>query len=415
MAVNTSIQYFKQNDRWHWLVVACCVCVFVGLACARALASIGMIGLLIVPFLFTHPEEILRQYYRRKELLVLSLFFVIVFVSGIYSYDKSEWLNWVRIKLPYIALPVAFAGISRLSTKKFTLVLYGFVFTFFFATVFVLVRYALNYAAITDSYYRGNAIPVPYSHIRYSLMLAFSFFCAVYLFNTKRYVYSRHEQWLQLFFALFAFISLHILSVRSGLLALYSGLIYLALYMVLIHRRYILGIALVTSLAAMPLIAYKLVPSFHNKVEYMRYDLNEYSKGNYNNLSDAIRIISTQLGIEVWKQNPVIGVGAGDLRNEVAKQYEQQYPQLTEYNRKVPHNQLVWVLASTGVIGLVLFLMAFFVPLLSHKLYKFWPALVLHLILFFSFFTEDTFEEQIGTGFYLIFLLLFINYQRADE
>lgn len=415
MAFSTGIQYLQQNKRWHWLVVACCICLFIGLSCARALASIGMIGLLIAPFLFSKPKDIFNAYFSNKALWILSLFFIIVFTSGIYSADKEQWLNWVRIKLPYIALPIAFAGISKLDTKKFLIVLYGFIITFFITTASILIRYALNYDAITYSYYQGSAMPIPYSHIRYSLMLAFSFFCAVYLYTKQYYVFSKHEKWLQLYFAAFAFIALHILSVRSGLLALYLGILYLAFYIVFSYRKYLLGIGLIAAMAIMPIVAYHFVPSFHNKVTYMQYDLNEYKEGRYNNLSDAIRIVSTIIGIDVWKESPVIGVGAGDIRSEVAKVYEQKFPQITEPNRKVPHNQLVWILATTGVIGLVLFLTAFFVPLFSYGLYKFWPALVLHLILFSSFFTEDTFEEQIGTGFYLIFLLLFMNYHNNNE
>lgn len=409
------LSYLKQNMRWHWLVVACCVCLFIGLACARALASIGMIGLLITPFLFNKPADVFRNYFSEKALWILSLYFIIVLASGLYSEDKEAWLGWLRIKLPYIALPIAFAGISKLDAKKFTVVLYGFVITFFITTAVILIRYALDYAAITDSYYQGAAMPIPYSHIRYSLMLAFSFFCAVYLYSKGYYVFSRHEKWLQLFFAVFAFVALHVLSVRSGLLALYIGILYLGFYIVFSYRKYILGIAMIAVIIAAPFAAYHFVPSFHNKIHYMRYDLSEYQQGRYNNLSDAIRFVSTQIGIDIWKQSPVIGIGAGDIRAEVAKAYEEKYPQITEPNRKVPHNQLVWVLATTGVTGLALFLTAFFVPLFSNKLYKFWPALVLHLLLLSSFFTEDTFEEQIGTGFYLIFLLLFMNYHRNNE
>lgn len=410
-----SASYLKQNQRWHWLVVASCICLFIGLACARAMASIGMMALLVAPFLFSSPIEVVKKYMVRKELWILALYFTIVFASGLYSDDKKEWLNWVRIKLPYIALPLAFAGISKLNNKKFIAVLYGFVITFFVVTVFILIRYALNYEAINASYHQGATIAIPYSHIRYTLMLAFSFFCAIYLYSRKYFLFNAQEKWLQLFFAVFAFIALHILSVRSGLLALYIGIAFLAFYLAFSYKKHLIGASMLVTLFAVPILAYQFVPSFKAKVDYMRYDWHEYSQGRYNNLSDAIRIISTKVGIEVWKQSPVIGVGAGDIRAEVAKVYEQQFPQITDYNRKVPHNQLVWVLATTGVIGLALFLIAFFLPLFSNQLYKFWPALVLHLILFASFFTEDTFEEQIGTGFYLIFLLLFMNHHRGDE
>jgi O-antigen ligase len=96
------------------------------------------------------------------------------------------------------------------------------------------------------------------------------------------------------------------------------------------------------------------------------------------------------------------------------KFYSDHYPQLAESDRKLPHNQLVWTLATTGIFGLALFLFAFFFPLFINSNYKNWLFVILHLILFSSFFTEATFEEQIGTGFYLTLLLVLMN-QFSDK
>jgi hypothetical protein len=87
---------------------------------------------------------------------------------------------------------------------------------------------------------------------------------------------------------------------------------------------------------------------------------------------------------------------------------------LPEADRKLPHNQLLWTLATTGLIGLSLFLLAFFYPLVINRHYTNWLMLVLHLTIFSSFFTEATFEEQIGAGFYLTFLLVLMNQMRHD-
>jgi len=398
-----------------WVTVIGCMLIFIGFVASRAAASIGMITLLVAPFVLGSPKGVFKNYLRRKELYILSLYFIIVLVSGLYSADKNDWLNWVRIKLPYVALPIAFAGIQKLDTKKFTLVLYGFMLTFFVSTTAILINYFAHYAAINEELYKGGALPIPFSHIRYTLMLAFAFFCAIYLYGKKLYVLNANEKWLHLLFAAFAFVALHILAVRSGLLALYLGLLYVALFFVFRQRKYLVGVAAVALVIVLPFAAYHFVPSFHNKISYMEYDIHQIRDGKYNNLSDGIRILSTQIGIDIWKQSPVIGIGAGDLRTEVNKVYIEQYPNITEPNRKVPHNQFVWVLASTGIVGLALFLAAFFVPLFTKKLYKHWPVMVLHLIIFSSFLTEDTLEEQMGTGFYLIFLLLLMNHFNADE
>ena len=378
------------------------------------MVSIGMISLLVASLLFKGPGITLKKYFQTKELLVLSLYFIIVFISGLYSDDKVYWLSWVRIKLPFLALPLAFAPIARLSQKSFVLLLYGFIATFFVCTSLVLGNYALHFTSMTSSFSQGTQIPMPFSHIRYTLMLAFSFFCAVYLWQQNLFAQSKNEKWLQIAYALFAFIALHILSVRSGLLAVYLGLLYLALLEIFKRRQLILGAAIILCIVVLPFLAYRYVPSLHNKIGYMQYDLEMYQKGNINEHSDAMRLLSMQIGLQIWHEHPVLGVGAGDLRDETYKIYAQRYPQISDYNRRLPHNQFIWVLATTGAVGLALFLLAFFFPLLTTGYYKYGPILILHMMVFSSFFTEDTFEEQMGSGFYLIFLLILMNHFKRE-
>lgn len=398
----------------EWLVVFFCSIIFVGFTCSRAMVSIGMIALVAVAILSNNPKQLFTNYFKQKELWALSFLFWIVFLSGIYSDDKIGWLNWVRIKLPYLFLPFAFAGVKKLSERSFTALLYAFILTFFVSTSVILCRYYLNYTLLTESLLKGSALPIPYSHIRYALMLGFSFFCSLYLWQQKLFLFHAYERYLQLFLSLFAFVALHILSVRSGLLAVYLGLFLLAVGAIIIDRKWMLGIGLVIATAVLPYLAYQFVPSLHNKINYMRYDLGEYQKGEINDRSDAMRIVSMKIGIDVWKEHPLIGAGAGDLKNESDKFYESGYPSVSPENRRLPHNQFIWLLATTGVIGLLVFLFSFFYPLLSSGLHKHWISVVFYLSLFSSFFTEHSLEEQMGTGFYLIFLLLLMNRFKND-
>jgi O-antigen ligase len=391
------------------LVALCCTLIFIGFTCSRALVSISMIGLVVVAVFSSNPKTLFGSYFKQSELWVLSLFFWIVFVSGVYSDDKTDWLNWVRIKLPYLFLPFAFAGIKRLSDRTFIAILYAFILTFFISTLFILFRYFSNYHQITESFLRGSALSIPYSHIRYALMLGFSFFCSLYLWQQKQFLFSAGEKYLQIFFAAFTFIALHIISVRSGLLALYLGLFFLACRVVVIEKKWLWGTLVIAAIMVLPFAAYRFVPSLHNKIDYMWYDLGEYKRGEINNKSDAMRIVSIKIGIDIWKENMLLGAGAGDLKNECAKIYERDYPSVSPENRRLPHNQFVWLLATTGTLGLLVFLFVFFYPFVLTGLHKQWLAVVFFLALFSSFFTEHSLEEQMGTGFYLIFLLLLMN------
>ena len=415
MTSNSTATKFINENQLQWLIVFLCQLVFIGFVSSRALASVAMIGILLVVLLGISPAEIFKKYFRSKPLLALSLFFWVVFLSGIYSADKTEWLNWVRIKLPYLALPIAFAGLMKIDQKKFIIILYSFILTFFVSTAIILWNYYSNYEVITESFTRGSAISIPFSHIRYSLMLAFSFFCCLYLLSKKMYVFSAHEKWLQIFFAVFVSASLHVLTVRSGLMALYLGIIFLAVRSIVKEKRIIAGIILIAIVVMLPFVAYRFVPSFHNKINYMKYDLQQYETTGMSEYSDAMRLLSMKVGIGVWKESKLLGVGAGDLKKECDKVYASKYPFVSAFNQRLPHNQFVWVLATTGVVGLAAFILAFLFPFFTNGIFKQWLVVVFHIIVFSSFFTESTIEEQIGTGFYILFLLLLMNYFTADE
>lgn len=402
---------FKQRYvQPEWVAILSCVLMFIGFVASRAFISIGMVGLVVAALWRTGFTDLVKQYFKRKELWAVAFFFAPVFYSGVYSDNTAQWANWVRIKLPYLVLPLAFAGLSSLKKKHITLILYAFLAVMLVSLVAVLIKYALHFEEVTNSMLRGNAILMPFSHIRYTLMLAFSFFVALYLVEQEE---CRHNRWL-VSFAVFVFIALHILAVRSGLLALYVGLLIYVVRYTIIKKKYWMGIVFVGVIFSLPILAYQFVPSFHNKIAHMVYDLEQMQAGVINYRYDAMRLVSMKAGLMVWGQNIMLGTGAGDLAAAMNEFYAQSYPQLDVQNRLLPHHQFIWVLASLGLVGLFQFLMAFYVPFFANGNYRQWIFVVLHVILFTSFFTEHTLEEQIGTAFYLIFLLLFIQRFRAN-
>lgn len=409
-----SVKRFLSEDKFQWGIVICCQLIFIGFVCSRALVSIGMVTLLVISLLQNGVLESITRYFHRKELWILSIFFLIVFVSGIYSEDKAGWLNWVRIKLPYLALPIAFVSLKKIEGRKFIVLLYGFVFTFFASASVILANYFLNYEFINESFLRGNGIPMPYSHIRYTLMLTFALFVAGYLWSNKMYLFNTAEKWVQLFFVVFSFLSLHVLAVRSALLALYISLLLVLIQYTVVRKKFLQSAGILLGLFIVLFIAIEYVPSLHNKLGFMNYDRIMYEQGQVKNLTDGIRIASIKGALLIAKENFWLGIGAGDLRNEMNNFYNQRYPEIPVTDHKLPHNQFVWVLATTGIFGLVFFLFAFFFPFFYRGNSKHWLFAVFHLILFSSFFTEATLEEQMGTGFYLIFLLLLMNHFKKE-
>lgn len=392
-----------------------CAFMLVALIYSKFVLTLGMIALVLLSFIGEESGKLIppasksikRQWHnflQRKDLLVITLFFFIILISGLYSTDLNYWSERLRIKLPFLLLPFAFAGLPQFTKRQYLNLIYGFLLLISLSTIPVAINYALNFEQITQSIGMGKAIPTPINHIRYSLFLSFAVLGGIILWWRKFHWKIPNERWFILGLSIYLFVFLHLLSVRSGLVVLYTSIFLMGLRFIFYSRRYLLGFTLVLCLAFLPILAFYTIPSLQQKIRYSLYDMDQYRKGNIANLSDSERLISIKAGLALAKRNLWIGQGAGDLKKEVKKYYEENHSQIS--HPKLPHNQLISVLAGTGIIGLSLFLFAFFFPLWYNRNYKNEFLLVLYVIVFFSFFVENTIENAIGVAFFCLFLLI---------
>lgn len=405
MEQSTGLKNLLPTGRQQWMVYISCLMVFAGFSCSRLVISLGVIGLIISGLLSLNIKEIWSNYRHRPAFYVNILFFLVILLSGINSADTSLWLNFLRIKIPFLILPFAFCGFTFFDRAFFNKLLFAFIVCMSVSAACVMIRYGLHYQEITEHILSGSSIPVPFSHIRYTLLLVFSFFSLVWLWEQRTI---RQRNVLLLIAGLF-FIVIHVLSSRSGWLALYAGLLFYFCVYIYRSKKYILGLIMLVSLFALPVVMYQLIPSFHNKIVYMRYTTSQLSEGHSDGMSDAMRINSWKVGIEIIKDHPFIGTGVGDLQ-QVSKEYSRRmFPNIqNDDDRKMPHNEFIWIWAASGVFGFLAYCAAFLYPFLINFREKNWLFAILFLLFFSSFLTEPSIEEQVGSTFYLVFLLIFL-------
>ena len=354
-----------------------------------------------------------QNFISNKAYLVVTGFFLLVLITGIYSSDMNYWLERLRIKLPFFLLPFAFASMPQLKEREYLSIFYFYLFLLFGSSLLVGFDYYQNYELITENLGKGQPIPTPVNHIRYSLMMALSIVGGVVLFFRNFHWKWIWEKWVILGMTGFLFIFIHVLSVRSGILVLYASLLFLSLRFAFLQKKYMLGMASVITLLFIPALAYQSIEGFKQKIDYTIWDWQQYYYDLPLRSSDASRLISFKVGLEICQKERWLGVGAGDLRKEVHQIYDENFPKITD--KKMPHNQFISVCAGMGMIGLAIFILAFFFPLFYKKIKSDALFITLHLIIFASFFTENTIENSVGVGFYVFFLLLGIHYLSAKK
>ena len=393
------------TGRNKWIVYLSCLLVFAGFCFSRLLISLGVIGLIAGGLLSSDIRQTISIYFRTPVFYINTLFFLVILFSGINSSDTSLWLNFLRIKVPFLILPFAFCGYRVFDRAFFSKILFVFVTCMIISASAVMINYALHYDDINQHILSGSVIPVPFSHIRYTLLLVFSFFSLIWLWEESNVRW----RFVFLIFALYLFIIIHVLSSRSGWMTLYLGLLLYFFVYIYRSRRFAVGVVMVALLVALPFILYQALPSLHNKIAYMRYTINQYREGHMDGMSDAMRIASWQTGMEIIRRHPYTGTGVGDLQSESKSVSKELFPHMqNEDDRKMPHNEFIWIWAGTGVFGFIAYCLAFFYPFLANFRRENWLFGILFLIFFASFLTEPSIEEQIGSTFYLVFLLIFL-------
>ncbi|MCB0695257.1 MAG: O-antigen ligase family protein [Saprospiraceae bacterium] len=345
-------------------------------------------------------------------LLLIGLFGIILF-SGFQTEDWPYWWERLRIRLPFLILGLSGMILPGLPARRLHAILAMLLGFMTLMCLGVGVNYLLHAAEIQLAMQRGQPIPVPRNHIRFSMLLAMSLLGGFELIRS-RYIYRwKWERQAQILAVFFLFFMLHFLAVRTGILAFYGGAVSIGLWYAIRFRRVWVPVAVLGGFALLVWSGYHILPSLKSKIDYMRYDLSMYQKGEGGLYADAGRIVSLETGWKIFTRHPVFGIGAGNLRQEVNHIFASDYPQFVE--PLTPHNQFLYILAGTGAIGLFIFLFCFYGPLCFHR-NQHTPLLIgFYGLVSTMFLLEHTIENSIGTGFVTLFLLLLMLHQRPPE
>ncbi len=378
------------------------VAMFAGFFLSRAVLSVAMMLFGLNALLGISPGKWIKDKWWLLGVIWVGLYIV----SYFWSDDIPYWYTRGQVKLPVVLLPLAFTFtpvFDYRQLKVFTIVLCS--------VLFIGIIYSLSFLLSNpDFYIKGyiysNVIPTlpENDYIRFSLSLAMAVVWCVYFFPATR------ERWLKRFL-LFAIIvmsiTLHILAVRTGLLALYLFIVGWSVYLACRSTTRKIGVTLIIVFLAAGAIAINYVPTLKNKIGHFNYTLIMFREGNMSgDYSDIGRYMSYDIALKLIRDHPLTGVGAGDILGAMKQGYDKWYPQVPDQLRLVPHNQFLTVGLACGIPGLLVFIAWVLYPLFHIKRNRSgFFFLITWLILLVPLMVEPVLEIQYGVFVYLFFLL----------
>lgn len=146
---------------------------------------------------------------------------------------------------------------------------------------------------------------------------------------------------------------------------------------------------------------------FSGRFTALKYSLQ--NQGDPNNSTILQRIEYWKTGLQIIQENPILGVGTGDVQDAFNRQYQINKTKLIEAYRHRAHNMFLTIQLSFGIFGSLLFF--FFIKnfLTLNRLAKNALAFCIFGAMIGSFFVEDTLETQTGVTLFSFFVALFLN------
>jgi O-antigen ligase len=121
------------------------------------------------------------------------------------------------------------------------------------------------------------------------------------------------------------------------------------------------------------------------------------------------RLIVWKSAMQIIKNHPIIGVGIGDVRTELVKEYIRIGEDKLEKERLNAHNQFLEVLLEDGLVGFSFFLLVFgsliFIAINEKNLML--GLFIIMIIIFFMF--ETVLYRLAGVSFFSLFSFLLLH------
>lgn len=394
----------------------------------RVLAYLAVIVLLF-GFLFNRPLNnvglllaglhtvlFLPQSWKETKSWFLYSLIVLILFPTIYDLLCGDWEFFHQrytMKWSLIVYPLFFAGCKRYS-GFFRHTMYITTGVFLFASLYSLGNYVADFEQVTALYGQAKVMKVlAYSdHIRLSWATVLSMILAVYLLLSEK---NRQARSFLVFYLVFQFLYLHVLGSKTGLISLYlSAMVLITGLTWKNYRRWALvGLAVIF---LSPVVAYYTIPSFYNRVNFIKYDFSFYSAKEYRpGLSDAIRVYSIQGGWDLFRQNIWTGTGFSGIKEKMNAWYRLNKPELDPSSYFRPISQVLSYAAAGGITGLLVILFFSISIMIKSRQNLYLLAYAIPLIV--SFLYETHLENQTGVfvfGFFLG-LLLHVKNTRVDE
>lgn len=375
-----------------------------------ALTSISTILMIISGLVFFFGEAFERRtlWFQAVFIGLMGLMFGIDCYSG--TPISSAW-SALQVMLPWFFIPIILVipNNSNVASTRFFMALS---LPLWWIAGASLLNYLRDWRFLSQMVLESKPLPLfsQVYHIEFSLLIT-AVLLGMTLFLPR--LSNPKNRWIFMSLYGLLFISLHIISARTGLLGYWLGILIWALFQLrskslLFHvrsRYVILGLVFSGVLMVQ-------IPSVKNRIRNTQEDLAALWSGgdlNHKSVGQRVEAWKATWGILENKQKAFLGVGSAQFESELLASYERQHTSLYISNRIGPHNQtLQWAATYGWPVALLAWglFIAYLIKLLPWRLVLFVGVPIIAASMF-----ESLAQRQAGI---LALLILWISVQAIE-
>jgi O-antigen ligase len=332
-----------------------------GLTLSKSLISIGFIGIVVVGILNFNKHQLSNS--EKKLCFVLILSFLLTCLSLVYSRQITLSIDKIVLKLPLLLIPFAIFAFKNSEEKlkfRMTTVLN---YALFLPAVVSVYNYLINKTLFDGLILQSKPLPIEFGyglyHIQFSVLLAAAIVLGVISLLQNLVLRYQITFWFLLVLVVVNIVALHILSARTGLLSLYAAA-FVVIYYYFKKIEFKKKLTISAFIIVLPLLFILFSTSLKHRIFNTFEDLKVTVSGkDANDYSMAMRVAAWFNAFDVIKDNPLLGVGVGNVETVLKKNFETYNPKITPQNRKNPHNQFIETAVESGILNGVLLLLFF--------------------------------------------------------
>lgn len=387
------IAIFKNRQRTQYYLIAFFCFV---LLLHQPLATLVVIALIINTIAGLFDQSFSFRYFTPTAFLFCSIY-ILYALSMIYTQNWESGWSELESKLSFLVFPFIFFTMPPIELKWQAIFIKSFVIGCGIATLWMLTAATLDfYINDHNSFYNLKLGRHINGHPPYiALYLIFSILSILYLFYYKPIYLNQIEKWIFGGVILFLFIMLFPLASRTAIGIFTVMLLSVGFFESWRKKRLRRGITIAHLVVLSIFILIKIFSGSNSRFEKIVVHHKDP------------RSMTWSAALELITAKPILGYGVGDVRDELVHIYKRDNYKIPLKHRFDAHNQYLETTIAIGIVGLLLLLVIFFVPLYqSWKHLGYLQALFITIIII-GCITESLLERQAGIFFYGSFNSLF--------